>query len=65
VAAGFTLGGYDYKGGGEGDSFRRTAGSANVQYWISRSLYGVMTLDQVWDTSRTFQRVFLELGVHF
>ena len=65
LSIGLRLDRYDYRVGEQRARFRTTTGTANIQYWVSRSLYGVVTMDQVWDASRTFQRLFLELGVHF
>lgn len=65
LSVGVRLDRYDYRVVEEAARFRTTTGTANLQYRISSSLYGVLTFDQVWETSRTFQRLFLEFGVHF
>ena len=62
---GLKLDRYHYQVRDQSGTFTTTTGTANVQYLLSRSLYGVVTFDQVWDDSRTFQRLFLEVGVHF
>jgi len=65
MSFGLKLDRYRYQVRDQTGTFTTTTGTANIQYLISRSLYGVVTMDQVWDASRTFQRLFLEFGVHF
>ncbi len=65
LSLGLRLDRYNYQVRDQTGTFTTTTGTANIQYRMSRSLYGVVTMDQVWDASRTFQRLFLEVGVHF
>ena len=65
LSVGIKLDRYHYLLRDQSGTFTTTTGTVNIQYLMSRSLYGVVTVDQVWDTSRTFQRLFLEVGVHF
>jgi hypothetical protein len=50
--------------GQEGRQLTRTLGGS-VNCRLSRQLYAVVTYDQIWDTLRNSQRMFVELGWHF
>jgi hypothetical protein len=59
---------YDHYGytikGQDGRLLTRTLGGS-VNCRLSRQLYAVATYDQIWDTIRSNQRMFLEIGWHF
>jgi hypothetical protein len=50
--------------GQQGNQLTRTLGGS-VNCRLSRQLYAVLTYDQIWDTIRNNQRMFVELGWHF
>ena len=56
---------YQYTALGEANALRTVTGSLNVSYRITRSLYAMVFVDQVWDSIQNLQRWYLECGIHF
>ncbi len=56
---------YEYTVVGEEGRLATLTASANVSYRVSRSLYCLVNLEQVWDTLQDARRVYLEIGLHF
>lgn len=56
---------YQYTALGESNALRTLTGSVSISYRISRSLYAMVFLDQVWDSIQDLRRVYLECGFHF
>jgi hypothetical protein len=56
---------YRYLITGGSDRLVTTTGTVSVNVSIVRSFYAVLDFDQVWDTLRNTQRLYLEAGVRF
>ncbi|MGB2957701.1 MAG: hypothetical protein WBG01_02750 [Bacteroidota bacterium] len=56
---------YEYDVVGQEGRLVTLTASANVSYRVSRSLYCLVNVEQVWDTLQDARRVYLEVGIHF
>jgi len=56
---------YKYVITGQAEQLRTTTGTVSVNFALFRSYYASMNFDQVWDTIRKTQRLYLEAGLHF
>ncbi|MEW6510541.1 MAG: hypothetical protein AB1428_06220 [Bacteroidota bacterium] len=65
LSVGFRLDRYKYHIHGQPGELSTITGSGNINFRLSRSLYTVLSFDQVWDNSRNTQRLYFEIGVHF
>jgi hypothetical protein len=65
LSLGFRLDKYKYHVHGLVDELYTTTASANINYRISKTLYTVVSFDQIWENIRTSQRLYAEVGIHF
>ncbi len=56
---------YSYTLLSQAGSFYTTTGSLGLSAWLNRLWYTMLGFDQVWETSRRSQRVYLEGGYRF
>jgi hypothetical protein len=56
---------YRYTITGQDQRITTTTGTVSMNYSMLRSLYTAVNFDQVWDTIRNTQRLYLEVGMHF
>ncbi len=56
---------YRYVITGQGQQLITTTGTVSMNFSLLRSLYSSLNFDQVWDTLRNTQRLYVEVGVHF
>ena len=56
---------YRYTITGGDQRITTTTGTVSVNYSMLRSFYTAVNFDQVWDTVRNTQRLYLEVGMHF
>lgn len=56
---------YRYFITGQDQRLVTTTGTVSVNFSLLRSFYSAVNFDQVWDTIRNTQRLYLEVGVHF
>ena len=61
----FRLDQYTYQLVVSGDQNKTTTLTGMLNFRISRSWYSMISFDQVWDTIRSTQRLFVELGMQF
>jgi len=65
LSVSFRVDRYHYVIQGQALKLVTTTAGGSVNYRVSRSLYALVNFDQVWDTTRDTQRLYLEVGVHF
>jgi len=56
---------YNYIITGQDQALRTTTGTISLNFALFRSYYASMNFDQVWDTIRNTQRLYVEAGLHF
>ncbi len=56
---------YRYTVTGQDQRITTTTGTVSMNYAMLRSFYTAVNFDQVWDTIRNTQRLYLEVGMHF
>jgi hypothetical protein len=56
---------YRYTLTGQDQQITTTTGTVSMNYSMLRSFYTSVNFDQVWDTIRNTQRLYLEVGMHF
>jgi hypothetical protein len=56
---------YRYTITGQDQRITTTTGTVSMNYSMLRSFYTAVNFDQVWDTIRNTQRLYVEVGMHF
>jgi hypothetical protein len=65
LSLGFRLDRYKYHIHGQVDEQFTTTASGNINFRVTRTVYTVVSFDQVWDNFRSSQRLYFEAGIHF
>jgi hypothetical protein len=61
----FRLDRYRYIITGQGQQLMTTTGTVSLNFSVFRSFYSTLNFDQVWDSIRNNQRLYVEVGMHF
>jgi hypothetical protein len=61
----FRLDRYRYIITGQDQQLLTTTGTVSLNFSVFRSFYSTLNFDQVWDTVRNNQRLYVEVGMHF